>query len=294
MRFFTIFFLTLLFSCTIQKKNVELNKLTEIESINYAELNGELQNILQNNNGKFPILKLELIKGDNHLIYLGEQHGNDPSDSRFDTIQKYFSLYKPTIILNEGGQVADSIHFKSREVAIQKKGTIGFLKYLADNSKIKLQNADCPDSLEISSLLKKYDKDKILYFLVLQRFIPQFLSGYNGASNLKTEYERFTGKYLIERCNLELKENETEWKYFERLYSENNESNKLDLKNFDLSQTVFDKGELEKISMSSLQMRDSVIITNIYRTFQNHDKVFIVFGALHLLAQKPTLEKLFK
>jgi hypothetical protein len=49
-----------------------------------------------------------------------------------------------------------------------------------------------------------------------------------------------------------------------------------------------------KISRSSLQIRDSVIIENIYRTLQNHDKVFIVFGAAHLLAEKPTLEKLFE
>jgi hypothetical protein len=286
--------LTTLFSCTIQSKKVELNTLEEIQPANYSEINQEIQNILIKNNGKFPIIKFEKTKGDKHLFYLGEQHGNDPNDSRFDTIQKYFSLYNPTILLNEGGQVEDSIHFKTREEAIQKKGTIGFLKYLADSAKIKLQNADCPDSTEISFLLKKYDKDKILYFVVIQRFIPQFLSGYNGATDLKTEYLKFTEKYLITRCNLKLSENEKEWKYFENLYSKNNENKKINLKKFDMSQTVFDSGEMEEINKSSLEIRDKTIIENIYRTFKNQDNVFIVFGALHLLAEKPSLERLFE
>jgi hypothetical protein len=239
-------------------------------------------------------MKFDKSKGNKHLIYLGEQHGNDPNDSRFDTIQKYFSLIKPTILLNEGGQIADSTHFKSREDAIQKKGTIGFLKYLADNSKLKLQNADCPDSLEISSLLRNYSKSKVLYFLVLQRFIPQFLAGYNGAKDLKTEYGRFTDNYLKTRCKMILTENEKQWNYFEKLYSENNDNKRIDLKKFDLSQTEFDKGVFREISRGSLAIRDSVIIENIYRTLQNHDKVFIVFGAAHLLAQKPTLDKIFE
>jgi hypothetical protein len=294
MKIFYIFFLTTLFSCDFQSKKVELNPLKEIEPINYSEINEQVQNILQKNNGKFPIIKFEKTKGNKHLIYFGEQHGNDPNDSRFDTIQKYFSLYNPTILLNEGGQVADSLHFKSREDAIQKKGTIGFLKFLADNAKLKLQNADCPDSLEISSLLRKYDRNRILYFLVLQRFIPQFLSSYNGAIDLKAEYGKFTEKYLTARCNLKLTENEKQWNYFEKLYAENNNNKKIELKNFDLSQTEFNKGELGKISNSSFQIRDSIIILNIHKTFQNHDKVFIVFGAAHLLAEKPTLEKLFE
>lgn len=61
-----------------------------------------------------------------------------------------------------------------------------------------------------------------------------------------------------------------------------------------MSQTEFDDGELSSIKRSSLQIRDSVIIGNIYKALQKHDKVLIVFGAAHLLAEKPTLEKIFE
>jgi hypothetical protein len=294
MKLIYLLFLTSLFSCSFQSKNTELNLLKKIEAINYSEIYNQLRDVVEENNGKLPIIKFEKRKGNKHLIYLGEQHGNDPNDSRFDTIQKYFSLHKPNILLNEGGQVADSIHFKSREEAIQKSGTIGFLKFLADKASLKIQNADCPDSTEVSSLLKIYDRNRVLYFLVLQRFIPQFVSGYNGAIDLSLEFERFTEKYLSKRCGIKLTENEKQWKHFEKLYTEYNDKQKLDLKNFDLSQTEFEGDELGNISRSSLQIRDSVIIENISKTLQKHDKVFIVFGAVHLFAEKPTLEKLFE
>jgi hypothetical protein len=276
-----------------QVKAITLNPMPEIETINYLDINNQVQQILQENNGSFPIMVFKKTKGLKQLIYLGEQHGNDPTDKRFDTIQKYFSLLSPAIILNEGGQVSDSIHFKTRDEAIQKKGTIGFLKFLADNAKVKLQNADCPDSLELSSLLKKYDRNKILYFLVIQRFIPQYIAGYNGAKNLTEEYKKFTEKYLTQRCMFTLTEQESKWSHFENLYKQNNGNKSIDLKSFDLGQTEFDGGAFGEILRSSLHTRDSVILTNIYNSFKVHDKVFIVFGAAHLLAQKRTLNQMF-
>jgi hypothetical protein len=91
MKILYFFVLTILFSYNFQSKKVELNPLTEIESINYSKLNEQIQNIRQENNGKFPIIKFERTKGNKHLLYFGEQHGNDPTDSRFDTIQKYLN-----------------------------------------------------------------------------------------------------------------------------------------------------------------------------------------------------------
>lgn len=91
MKILYFFVLTILFSYNFQSKKVELNPLTEIEPINYSKLNEQIQNIRQENNGKFPIIKFERTKGNKHLLYFGEQHGNDPTDSRFDTIQKYLN-----------------------------------------------------------------------------------------------------------------------------------------------------------------------------------------------------------
>jgi hypothetical protein len=59
-------------------------------------------------------------------------------------------------------------------------------------------------------------------------------------------------------------------------------------------QSEFDNDEFGEIVRNSLHIRDSVILTNIYNSFQKNDKVFIVFGAAHLLAQKPTLDKIFE
>ncbi len=267
--------------------------MPKIEYIDYAAIDTHVQEILQKNNGNMPVMVYEKFKGTKHIVYLGERHGNDPADARFDTIRKYFLQLKPTIILNEGGQVADSIHFKTREEAIVKNGTIGYLKFLADQSNIKLVNADCPDSVEIAGLLRLHERNTILYFLVVQRFIPQFISGHHKLSDINYEYDKFMNRYIKLRCKLVLSDHESKWSYFENLYEQHNEHKKIDLKNFDLSQTEHDQGEFGAILLYSFQIRDSAILSNIFKNLQIHNRVFIVFGAKHLLAQRPTLNNFF-
>jgi hypothetical protein len=162
---------------------------------------------------------------------------------------------------------------------------------------LKLVNADCPDSIEVQSLLKKYDKGLLLYFLVCQRFIPQFIAGYNGAFDLNMEYKKFTNNYLIQKCKFPLLKQELLWSYFESLFKKYNNNKNFDINHFDLSLTEIssnEEGPLGKLIKSSLQIRDSVIVTNIYKNLNEFNKVFIVFGAMHLLAEKPTLDKLFE
>ncbi len=272
---------------------MEAYYMPKIEHIDYAAIDSQVQEILQNNNGNFPVIVYEKSKGPKHIIYIGERHGNDPDDKRFDTIKKYFLQLKPSVILNEGGQQADSIHYKTRDEAITKNGIQGYLKFLADQSNIKLLNADCPDSLEIASLLRLHESKAILYFLVIQRFIPRFISGRHNLKDINYEYDKFMNSYLKSRCKLVFSDSESKWSFFENLYEQNNEHKKLDLENFDLSQTENDQGEFGDILRHSMQIRDFAILNNIFKYLQTHDKVFIVFGARHLLAQRPTFNNFF-
>ena len=293
LRIFALLFLSILLGCKSDTKKIEPYSMPKIEHIDYAGIDNQIQEILQKNNGNFPVMVYEKYKGTKHILYIGERHGNDPNDKRFDTIQKYFSQLKPTIILNEGGQVADSIHSKTREEAIIKNGTIGYLKFLADQSNLKLVNADCPDSVQIAGLLRLHERKAILYFLVVQRFIPRFISGHHNLSDLNYEYDKFMNTYIKSRCKLVFSDPESKWSFFEDLYEQNNEHKKIDLENFDLSQTENDKGEFGDILRHSDQIRDSAILNNIFKNLQTHDRVFIVFGAKHLLAQRPTLNNFF-
>ncbi len=127
----------------------------------------------------------------------------------------------------------------------------------------------------------------------MQRFIPQFVSGYNDAKDLNFEYNYFIEKYIKLRCKIILSDKESLWLYFENLYKVNNENKTIDLNNFELAQTEFDRVPFSEIQSNSLQIRDSVILRNIYNSFQYNENVLIVFGARHLLAQKPTLDKIF-
>ena len=268
-----------------------------IETVDYRKINDTLQEILQKNNGKFPAIIYNRSYGNKHLVFIGEQHGNNVNDNRFDTIQKYFKILNPNVALNEGGQISDSIHFLTRANAIEKDGAIGLLKYLCDLNKIKLLNADCPDSIEVESLLKYYPKDLLLFSFVTQRFILQYLAENNNSTkNLNEEYKKFVTSYLVKRCNLKLTDKEQGWKYYEELFKKYNSNQSIDLKIFDgrLTEKYYDEnGILSDFGRKSLSIRDSFLITNIYNNLQKHDKVFIVFGAAHLFSIKPTLDRIF-
>ena len=71
--------------------------MTEFEATNYTELNEEFQKMYFEIIVEFTNHNIFTKKGTKHLIYFGEQYGNDPNDSRLDAIQKYLSRYKLTI-----------------------------------------------------------------------------------------------------------------------------------------------------------------------------------------------------
>ena len=298
MKYIALVLIVIFFACTSSEKKNNLPPIGKIETVDYRIIKDTLQEILQNNNGNFPVFVYDKQKFNKHLIFIGEQHGNDINDSRFDTIKKYYDLLNPNIALNEGGQIPDTTHYNSREIAITKSGALGLLKYLSDSTKIKLINADCPDSIETASLLRYYSKDLILFSFVTQRFILQYLTKNNNSTKqLEKEYEKFVETYLITRCKINLTVNEKGWKYYEGLYKKYNKNKAIDLKHFDGKETekYYDEnGILADFGRNSLAIRDSFLITNIYNNLQKHDKVFIVFGAAHLFSIKPTLDKIFK
>ncbi len=298
MKYLGIIYILTLFSCNTDEIKNQLPAIGKIETVDYRIIDNTLQEILRNNNGKFPVIIYERIKGNKHLIFIGEQHGNDINDNRFDTIQKYFNSLNPNVALNEGGQIADTLHFTTKNNAIEKNGALGLLKYLSDSNKIKLLNADCPDSIEVASLLKYFPKNLLLFSFVTQRFITQYLAKHNNSTILlNKEYKIFIETYLVKRCRLNLTEAEKEWKYYEQLFTKYNSNQSIDLKNFDgrLTEKYYDEnGILSEFGRKSLAIRDSFLVTNIYNNLQKHDKVFIVFGAAHLFSIKPTLDKIFK
>jgi len=296
MKLLCLIFLMLLVGCNDYEINV-INPLEINLNVDYLKLHNQLQKKLEENNNTFPLLVYKNGINQKKLIYLGEFHGNDPSDKRFDAIEKYIKEFKPQIILNEGGEIDSSIHYQNKEIAIKNQGTLGFLKFCADKKNVKLVNADCSEKTEVAQLLKKYNKDLLIYIFVCQRFIPQFIDHYNKAFDLESEYQKFTKDYLNNRCGFKLSKNESQWSYFERLYKLNNDNKTIDLENFDLNKSqyaAFDKSVLGEISKTSLHIRDSAIVTNIYKNITKYDRVLVVFGALHLIAQKSTLDKIFQ
>ncbi len=281
------------YGCNFNSKNDTINPLNEIE------LN-DIQAICKNlskGNYTFPLIS-EFKKGKKQLVYIGVSHSNDTLNPMFDSIQKYFNKLKPNISLNEGGKVSDTIRFKTKNEYIHQLGELYYLKYLSNNAGIKMINADCSDIFEYTSLLKKFDRKSIYYFYTIQRFLPQFLSGYSSnkvSENVNIEFNKFVEKAFVRDLKMKLSKEEMEWAYFEKAYKYfNNEE--IDLENYDqaFSQSYLtEKSKIGDLARYSLIIRDRIIITNIYKALQKYDRVFIVFGGFHLLTQKPSLDKMF-
>lgn len=285
----------ILISCTEKRKKHDLNSLEIDLSKNYSEIFDSAQTYLKTHDGKFPIMVYQNQLNGKQLIYFGEQHCNDPKDNRFNKILWYFKKFNPEILLNEGGDIDQKLHYLNKYTAIKEQGTLGFLKFIADQNKIKVKNADCPDSIETKFLLKKFKKDDVLFSFVLQRFLPQFIQSHDKKKNLKLEYNNFVTNYLNKRCLFGLTKQESSWDYFKSLYLRYTDK-MFSIDHFDLSESekYNEKNIFGEIAQTSMQIRDSVILTNIYNTFKKYDKVMVVFGALHLMAEKPTLDKMFE
>ncbi len=285
-------FIAVLTACNQPPSNDDLPPLPKIETTDYREIYKQFKST---GTKIFPMV-YDKSFGSKRLVFIGISHSNDNDtlNIMYDTILKYFSMLKPNVALNEGGQIPDTLVYPTRNKAIVEQAGIGYLKYLADSRGIKLVNGDCADSIEIPALAKKYDKDALLYFLVTQRFIPQFNAG--PKADLDKEYRKFIADYLIKRCHLALSNRDMQWQHFKILYRKNN-NEEIDLGHFELSKTenyFYDEGVLGQIGRSSLHIRDSVIVTNIYNSLKLQGRVFIVFGGAHLLSLKPTLDKIFE
>lgn len=288
-------FVFILISCAEKRKKHDLNSLEIDLSKNYSEIFDSAQTYLKTHEGKFPIMVYKNQLNGKQLIYFGEQHGNDPKDNRFNKILWYFKKFNPEILLNEGGDIDQKLHYSDKYTAIKEQGTLGFLKFIADQNKIKVKNADCPDSIETKFLLKKFKKDDVLFSFVLQRFLPQFIQSHDKKKNLKLEYNNFVTNYLNKRCLFGLTKKESSWDYFKSLYLRYTDK-MFSIDHVDLSESekYNEKNIFGEIARTSMQIRDSVILTNIYNTFKKYDKIMVVFGALHLMAEKPTLDKMFE
>jgi hypothetical protein len=232
--------------------------------------------------------------GTKRVVLMGCDHNRDPDHPQFASIERYFNELKPQVTFNEGGQVADSIHFTDVKDAVLKHGETGVLKYLSDRAHIRMMDGDMADSVEFKIMLKKYPKDSLLLYYVMERMVIPYLNGAYGKMPFETFYSKAMKKWFVEP-GFPLDEKEQSFDHFKDLYRKFvGEDFKLEM-NKNIERFDYVNGgncAFCALGRASKMARDSGLLSKIDKALDTHDRVMVTFGHGHALAIEPALRQI--
>lgn len=237
---------------------------------------------------------IDAQSGSKHVVLIGCDHNRDPEHPQVHLTERYFNMLKPQLTFNEGGQVADSIHFGSLKEAAAKKGETGVLKYLSDRANISMMDGDMADSLEFKVMLNKYPKDRLLLYYVMERMVIPYLNGAYGAMPFDEFYAKALKKWFVD-AGFPLNGGEQSFTYFKNIYRKYIGHDfqlklSMDIERFD----YINGGDCEfcALGRASKMIRDSTLLSKIESALDTHDRVLITFGHGHALAIEPALRQI--
>jgi hypothetical protein len=232
--------------------------------------------------------------GSKHVILIGCDHNRDPEHPQVALTERYFNGLKPQLTFNEGGQVADSVHFVSLKDAASKKGETGMLKYLSDRANIKMMDGDMADSAEFKVMLKKYSKDRLLLYYVMERMVIPYLNGAYGTMPFDQFYTKAIKKWFVD-AGFPLNGEEQKLAYFKNTYRKYVGHN-FELKmNIDIERFDYINGgncEFCALGRASKMIRDSTLLRKIDDALNTYDRILVTFGQGHALAIEPALQQM--
>lgn len=237
---------------------------------------------------------VDAVAGKKHVILVGCDHNRNPEHPQFNLIEQYFGKLKPQITFNEGGQLSDSVQITSLKEGITKRGETGALKYLSNQAHIGMLDGDMADSVEFKIMLKKYPKDKLLLYYVMERMVIPYLNGAYGKMPFEPFYNKVIKTWFVEP-GFPLTAKEQKYEYFKNIYRKligvdfKLEMNK-DIERFD----YINGGDCEFCALGrvSKMVRDSALLCKIDKALNNYDRVMVTFGQGHVLAIEPALRQL--
>lgn len=235
---------------------------------------------------------LTFKNGKKEIVFCGVNHLTDDSNINnpmFTGIEQQFYTFKPTVCVNEGGDLSKK-NYASRNEALLQDGEIGLVKILADSLKIKTVNGDIQDSLEFKSLLKQYSKGEFLAYIVTERLMWGLKgAGISDSLILAKKFDAFIKNYILKKGAVQLNKEEQTLAFFKANYE------KLLKRPFALETLAptnpFDpKGKFQEIGRKSKEIRDQYLLQTIDQLLDQQDKIFVVFGGWHLLTCEPGLK----
>lgn len=222
-----------------------------------------------------------------HIVVIGTSHFRDPTSPMYSRMEKIFDRIEPQVLLHES-TAPPELKSMSRTQAIKVGADLGFAVNLAHARGAVVRSGDAPVRAEIESLLKRYQAQEVLVFLVTQRLIGSARKPDLPAA--EAEYPSFFRDYLVANGLPSLAGQET-WRGFLRQY-EAVVGRPLDLDSWDpdLTSAIRRSGRLNEMSRYTNATRDRYLLAAIEHALADHDRVVVVFGMWHVLALEPVLE----
>lgn len=135
---------------------------------------------------ELPFVHQELRAG-GALLFIGTRHTSDAKDPQLDEIARLWSLFSPTLVLNEGGN--PRLPFDSREEAVQRFGEMGFVRWMATQRGVTAFSADPSWSDEIAFVSGRHSPKLAKVFYAI-RAVPVFKRRPDGTP-LEARVDRF-------------------------------------------------------------------------------------------------------
>lgn len=231
--------------------------------------------------------------GDKHLTFVGTSHNQDTTHAQFQIIEELFNEVKPQIAFNEGGNSKIAGKYKSRNEAILGSGEVGLLQFLCDKNHIKMINGDMPDKDEYKVIFSEYPFEKVYLLIGIERFVNPYKNGAYKELDIKTAFEtKFIVRDFVNN-DIKLTKERATFNYLKKIYQKYI-GRELTIETMEPMQDYFlsNQTEFGVLHRRSKEIRDSVLLNKIDSTLDKKDRVFVVFGASHLLALKPALKQI--
>jgi hypothetical protein len=257
----------------------------------------KIQNLLlswgEYNKKKFSIPYIYSVnKGDQILIYFGANHSNEPSHPQYERLEeewdKFLSHSVDKIAIGEGRRARP--YLPGKEESISEYGEQGYLRYLADASHISLSYPDPSEPDVWNALLGTYSKDELFFHDVMQ-FAHQW-----KRENKQIDFRDYLGPYLEN-----YRKNSGWIEYDFSLSHAKAISEGLIGKQFDehdmetfyklINPSVF-KTSFNQLSRDIDVYRDTAVVEEILRNWNQGNSIFVVFGSGHAVIQERAIKAL--
>lgn len=156
-------------------------------------------------------------------------------------------------------------------------------------------NGDMDEKQEYQTLFNEGSFEKTYLLFALERFVNLYKHGvYPNTTIEKAFQEKFIKKQLL-AYGIALTVEQKHFNYFKKIYQKNFKKpfNLLDNEPVD-NYYLEDKTDMGNIHRRSKIVRDSVLLTKIDSALYKYDRVFVAFGASHIVALKPALKQILK